>query len=52
MRGTDARSRKRDKPKGVVHCFHVSLYKIEPGIDSRNLFAKYQLRASLADEVE
>ncbi|WP_371054243.1 hypothetical protein, partial [Ralstonia pseudosolanacearum] len=30
VRGTDARSRKRDRPEGVTHGLHVILYKVDP----------------------
>lgn len=52
MRSTDARRRKRDTPEGVIHCFQVSLYKVDPRICvlSCNLLAKYADRAALLDE--
>lgn len=42
MGRADARSRKRDCPEGVTHGFQVSLYKVDPSVDSlaRNLFSK------------
>jgi hypothetical protein len=42
VRGTDARSRKRDTPKGVAQSFQVRLNKVEPRPDSltRNLLSK------------
>jgi hypothetical protein len=54
MRRADARRRERDRPEGVVHAFHVSLYKVDPSICvlARNLFSKDDCRAALADEVE
>ena len=54
VRAAEARSRKRDKPVGVAHCFHVSLYKIEPWADAaaRNLLSKDDCRLALLDEVE
>ncbi len=53
VRGTDARSRKRDRPDGVVHGFHVILYKVDPSIRvvARNLLSKNNCRSALADEV-
>jgi hypothetical protein len=52
VRRTDARSRKRDGPEGVVHGFHVSVYKVDPRLDSltRNLFSKDDWRLALLDE--
>ena len=32
VRGTDARRRERDRPEGVTHGFHVSVYKVDPSI--------------------
>jgi len=51
-RRADARSRKRLTPEGVVQCFHVSVYKVDPRLDSRarNLLSKDDWRAALADE--
>jgi len=42
VRGTDARSRKRDGPEGVTQGFQVSVYKVDPRIDvfARNLLSK------------
>jgi len=42
MRRTDARRRKRDTPEGVTQGFHVSVYKVDPSIDSLacNLLSK------------
>ncbi len=53
VRSTDARSRKRDRPDGVVHGFHVILYKVDPSICAlaRNLLSKNNCRSALADEV-
>jgi hypothetical protein len=53
MRRTDARSRERDTPKGVTHAFHVSVYKVDPSIDSLacNLLSKDDWRAALVDKV-
>jgi hypothetical protein len=50
----DARSRKRDRPKGVIQSFHVSLYKVDPSIRvlTRNLFTINSFRFALADKVE
>ena len=54
VRGTDARSRKRDLPEGVVQGFQVILYKVGPGQPSFacNLLAKDDCRPALGDEVE
>ena len=54
MRCTDARSAKIGRPEGVVRCFQVSRYKVEPteAVFRRNLFAKYDDRLTLSDEVE
>mgnify|MGYP003338890493 FL=1 len=30
VRRTDARSAEIERPDGVVRCFHVSVYKVEP----------------------
>ena len=53
VRRTDARRRERDTPEGVTHAFHVSVYKVDPSIDSlaRNLLSKDDCRAALVDEV-
>jgi hypothetical protein len=53
VRGTDARRRKRDTPEGVTHAFQVSVYKVDPRVDSlaRNLLSKDDCRAALRDEV-
>nr|CUV26149.1 protein of unknown function [Ralstonia solanacearum]CUV33780.1 protein of unknown function [Ralstonia solanacearum]CUV41173.1 protein of unknown function [Ralstonia solanacearum]CUV61075.1 protein of unknown function [Ralstonia solanacearum] len=53
VRSTDARSRKRYRPDGVVHGFHVILYKVDPSIRvvARNLLSKNNRRSALADEV-
>jgi hypothetical protein len=52
MRRTDARRRKRDGPEGVFHGFHVSVYKVDPRLDSlaRNLLSKDDWRPALLDE--
>jgi hypothetical protein len=41
-RRTDPRRRERDAPEGVTQGFHVSLYKVDPRLDSfaRNLLSK------------
>ncbi|SPR97370.1 hypothetical protein CBM2634_A170100 [Cupriavidus taiwanensis] len=54
VRGTDARSRERDRPDPVSQSFQVSLYKVDPRICvlARNLLSKDDCRAALADEVE
>jgi hypothetical protein len=54
VRRTDPRSRQYRRPEGVTNSFHVSLYKVEPSpaVLARNLFAKNDWRAALADEVE
>ena len=54
VRSTDARSRKRDRPEGVVQAFQVILNKVEPRfcVLARNLLSKDDCRAALADEVE
>jgi hypothetical protein len=53
VRRTDARRRERDTPEGVIQGFHVSVYKVDPRLDSfcRNLLSKDFWRAALADEV-
>jgi hypothetical protein len=53
MRRTDARRRERDTPEGVTQGFHVSVYKVDPSIDSRarNLFSKDDWRAADFDEM-
>ena len=53
VRSTDARSRERDRPKGVVQDFQVIVNKVEPRLCSlaRNLLSKQDWRAALADEV-
>ena len=53
VRRTDARSLERDTPEGVAHAFHVSVYKVDPSIDSlaRNLLSKDDWRLALRDEV-
>lgn len=52
MRRTDARRRERDGPEGVVQGFQVSVYKVDPRLDSltRNLFSKDDWRRALLDE--
>ena len=53
MRRADARSRKRDRPKGVTHGFQINLYKVDPRfcVFARNLFSKDDWRPTLGDEV-
>jgi len=53
VRRTDARSRERDTPEGVTQAFQVSVYKVDPSIDSlaRNLLSKHDWGATLRDEV-
>jgi hypothetical protein len=53
VRRTDARRRKRDTPEGVTHAFQVSVYKVDPSVDSlaRNLLSKDDCRAALFDKV-
>jgi len=53
VRSTDARSRERDRPKGVVQDFQVIVNKVEPRFCTlvRNLLSKEDWRAALADEV-
>jgi hypothetical protein len=53
VRRTDARSRERHAPEGVTHAFQVSVYKVDPSIDSlaRNLLSKDDWRPALRDEV-
>ena len=53
VRRTDARRRERDTPEGVTHAFQVSVYKVDPSIDSlaRNLLSKDDWRPTLRDEV-
>jgi hypothetical protein len=52
VRRTDARRRERDTPEGVVQSFHISLYKVDPRLDSlcRNLLSKDDWRSALGDE--
>ena len=52
IRRTDARSRERNRPDGVIQGFQVSLYKVDPRICvfARNLLSKEDCRAALADE--
>lgn len=52
MRRTDARRRKRDGPEGVSQGFQVSVYKVDPRLDSlaRNLLSKDDWRFALTDE--
>jgi len=54
VRSTDARRRKRDRPDGVTHAFHVILYKVDPSIDvlACNLLSKDDCRLALFDEME
>lgn len=53
VRRTDARRRERDTPEGVTHGFQISVYKVDPVIDSlaRNLLSKHDWRLALCDEV-
>ena len=53
VRRTDARRRKRDGPEGVTQGFQVSVYKVDPRVDSfaRNLLSKDDCRAALGDNV-
>jgi len=53
VRRTDARRRERDTPKGVTHGFQVSVYKVDPRLDSFrcNLLSKDDCRLTLFDEV-
>ena len=53
VRRTDARRRERDTPKGVTQGFQVSVYKVDPRLDSfaRNLLSKDDCRAALFDEM-
>lgn len=52
VRGTDARSRERDSPEGIIHLFHFKLYKVEPVFSNfaRNLLSKDDWRAALSNE--
>jgi hypothetical protein len=54
VRGTDAVCAKNRSPDGVAFSFHVSLNSVEPTMPDRcrNLLAKRDCRAALADEVE
>lgn len=54
MRGTDARSRKRYAPEGVVQGFQVKLYKVDPSVSvlACNLLSKYLCRTVLCNEPE
>jgi hypothetical protein len=53
VRRTDARRRERDTPEGVTQGFHISVYKVDPIIDSfaRNLLSKDDCRLADFDEV-
>lgn len=53
VRRTDARRRERDTPEGVTQGFQVSVYKVDPRVNSfaRNLLSKDACRATLCDEV-
>jgi hypothetical protein len=53
MRGADARSAQIDSPNGVARCFQVSVYKVDPRLNSfcRNLLSNDDCRAALSDEV-
>jgi len=53
VRGTDARSRERDRPEGVTQGFQVILYKVDPSVCvfACNLLTKDCDRAALLDEV-
>jgi hypothetical protein len=53
VRRADARRRKRDTPEGVTHAFQVSVYKVDPRVDSlaRNLLSKDDCRPTLRDEM-
>jgi hypothetical protein len=54
VRRPDARSAQIRRPAGVTLSFQVSEYSIEPSqpITARNLLAKHDWRATLADETE
>jgi hypothetical protein len=54
VRRPDARSAQINRPAGVARSFQVSVYKVEPteAVLARNLLAKDDWRAALADEVE
>jgi hypothetical protein len=54
MGRADARSAEINRPAGVARSFQVSLYKVEPteAVLARNLLAKDDWRAALADEME
>jgi hypothetical protein len=53
VRRTDARRRERDSPEGVAQGFQVSVYKVDPRLNSfcRNLLSNDDWRAALGDEV-
>jgi hypothetical protein len=53
MRRTDARRRERHTPEGVTQGFQVSVYKVDPRLDSLacNLFSKDDWRPALGNEV-
>jgi len=53
MRRTDPRSAQIRRPAGVTQCLQVSRYAVEPrpSIRTRNLLAKDDWRAALADEL-
>jgi hypothetical protein len=54
MRRPEAVCAEYDRPAGVTFSFQVCRYSIEPTLANRarNLFAKYNARAALADEIE
>lgn len=53
VRRTDARRRERDTPEGVTQGFQVSVYKVDPIVDSFacNLLSNDDCRLALGDEV-
>jgi hypothetical protein len=52
MRGAEARSANIDSPDGVIRCFQVSAYKVEPAetVATGNLLSSHDWRAALRDE--
>jgi hypothetical protein len=53
VRRTDARRRERDRPEGVTHGFHVSVYKVDPRVCvlACNLLSNDDCRLALFDEM-
>jgi hypothetical protein len=54
VRGADARSAQIGSPDGIVQCFQVSAYSVEPrpAVSARNLLSKDDWRAALLNELD